>query len=119
MSKRRARPGKPRHAVNVDGRTYRWDSDDDQEMDRLLEEWAERDWLAWIKEHLRFPFQVRRKDDDDNACFTEGVAGRPFRLGSAMTVTGLSRHQDDLDFDGVLVDAVCGKEEGVVPLQDL
>lgn len=120
MSKK-TRAKKPKHSVTVNGYTYRWDSTKDQEMNAIFDAWAERDWLAWLKEHLHFPFQAKRVDDDDDAYFKKGVAGQPFRLGSTMTIVGLSDMNDevDLDFSGVTVDAKHGRRKDAVPLQDL
>ena len=112
---------KPKHSVTINGYTYRWDSDNDEELDAIFFAWADRDWLTWLKEHLHFPFQAKRVDDDDDAYFEKGVAGQPFRLGSTMTIVGLSEMNEDvdLDFDGVIVDAKHGQRTKDVPLQDL
>ena len=120
MSKK-LKPKKPKHSVSVNGYTYRWDSDDDEELDALFEAWGKRDWLAWLKQHLRFPFQAKRVEDDHRAYFEEGVARQPFSIGSTMQIVGLSDFNEDLDldFDGVIVKARDGQEKGEVPLQDL
>ena len=114
---------KPKHSVAVNGYTYRWSSDNVDEQDAIFFAWADRDWLAWLKEHLHFPFQAKRVDDDDDAHFEKGVAGQPFRLESTMTVVGLSKTNRDIDldrdFDGFCVDAVDGSKKASVPLQDL
>ena len=120
MSKK-LRPKKHKHSVCVNGYTYRWDSDDEDEMDAIFEEWGNRDWLAWLRQHLCFPFQAKRVEDDDDAYFEEGVAGKPFRLDSKIEVVALSGINEDidLDFDGVIVEARHEGKKGEVPLQDL
>ena len=109
-------PKPPEHCVTVNGYTFRWDSDDEDEDDAIFEAWENRDWLAWLDEHLRFPFRAQRMEDEEgggpedtdereNAAKT----ALPFRVGSVVTVTGLPAINEDLDqdFDGVLVEAEC------------
>ena len=110
---------KPKHSVAVNGYTFRWDSDDDEELDAIFESWEEREWMAWLKKHLRFPFNVRRVEDGSN--FHGEEEGRPFAVGSRMTVQGISEATEDgdLDFGGVLVEVECNGEKGIIPLQDL
>jgi len=59
------RPERPQHSVTVNGYMYRWDSDDEDEDDAIFEAWESRDWLAWLTEHLRFPFQAQRMEDEE------------------------------------------------------
>lgn len=95
-----------------------WDSDEETEsFDRKMDEWEKRDWGAWLKSALTFPFKAKREDDTDEAFFTD-VAGRdPFRLGHKMDVIGLD---DDEDVDvGFLVNVREGKHAGQAPLADL
>lgn len=56
----------------------------------------------------------------------QGIAGNsrettsPFSVGSIVTVTGfpaINEHMDP-DFEGILAEAECQGEQGVVPLQD-
>ena len=121
-------PRPPKHSVTIDGYTYRWDSDDEDEDDAIFEAWENRDWLAWLKEHLRFPFRAQRMEDEegwgledtDKKRETAAKAASPFRLGSIVTVTGLPAINEDIDqdFEGIVVEAECQGEQGVVPLQD-
>ena len=116
---------RPANSVTVNGYTYRWDSDDEQEDDRIFEIWEERDWLTWLGKHLRFPFQAQRMEDDEDwePEDTDGkreTVAPPFSVGSIVTVTRLPAVNEDIDqdFEGILVDAECQGERGVVPLQD-
>ena len=121
-------PRPPEHCVTVNGYTYRWDSDDDDEDDAIFEAWENRDWLAWLSEHLRFPFRAQRREDEegwgpedtDKERENAAKTALPFRIGSVVTVTGLPAINEDLDpdFEGILVEAECQGEQGVVELQD-
>lgn len=121
-------PRPPKHSVTVDGYTCRWDRDDEDEDDAIFEAWEDRDWMVWLKQHLRFPFQAQRMEDEegwgledtDEKRETAAKTASPFSVGSIVTVTGLSAINEDLDqdFEGVLVEAECQGEHGVVPLQD-
>lgn len=122
-------PRPPKHSVTVDGYTYRWDSDDEDENDAIFEAWENRDWLAWLKQHLRFPFQAQRMEDEEGWEWedldkelreTAAKTTSPFSVGSIVTVTGfpaINEHLDP-DFEGILVEAKCQGEQGVVPLRD-
>ena len=33
--------------------------DDEDAFERKYQEWMERDWIPWLREHLSFPFQVK------------------------------------------------------------
>jgi len=117
------------HCVTVNGYMYRWDSDDADEDTAIFDVWENRAWLAWLKQHLRLPFRAQRMEEEqgwlqDDADEQRGIAAKtasPFSLGSIVTVTGLSMINDDIapDFEGVVVDAECQGEQGVVALQDL
>jgi len=96
---KKLKPKKPKHSVTVNGYTYRWDSDDEDEMDAIFEAWGKRDWLAWLKEHLRFSFQAKRVEDDHRPFFEEGVPRQPFSIGSTMQIVGLSDiNEDSIEF---------------------
>ena len=104
---------------------HRWDlreSDDgylpesDEAFEQKMEEWAARDWPAWLAQHLTFSFQATREEDDDDAYFRAGAAKSPFRLGHTMEVTGLA--EEDVD-RGILAEVREKKRAGCVPLCDL
>ena len=44
-------------------------SDDEDAYDRKYQEWMVRDWIPWLREHLSFPVQVIRMEDEDDAYF--------------------------------------------------
>lgn len=53
-------------------------------FDRKYEEWMKRDWSRWLKASLTFPFAIKRKEDEDDAYFTDVAKHSPFRLGHVM-----------------------------------
>ena len=76
-----------------------------------------RDWIPWLREHLSFPFQVKRMEDEDDAYFTDVAKHKPFRLDHIMEVIGIESEEDDLR--GVIVQVKEVKKKGYVPLCDL
>ncbi len=94
-----------------------WDRDDGEAFESKMEEWEERDWLAWLKNNLSFPFNAKREEDDDEAYFTDVADWEPFRLGHKMEVLGLEPDEDVVV--GLLAKVMEGKHEGYVPLADL
>lgn len=75
--------------------------DDEDAYERKYQEWMERDWMPWLREHLSFPFRVKRMEDEDDAYFTDVAKRNPFRLGHIMEVIGIESEEDDLR--GVIV----------------
>ena len=69
--------------------------DDEDAYERKYQEWMERDWIPWLKEHLSFPFQIERMEDEDDAYFTDVAKHKPFRLGHIMEVIGIESEEDD------------------------
>ena len=63
--------------------------DDEDAYERKYQEWMERDWIPWLREHLSFPFQVKRMEDEDDAYFTDVAKRKPFRLDHIMEVIGI------------------------------
>lgn len=94
-----------------------WDEGNEEFWEEKYQEWEERDWLTWLEANLSFPFEVERKDDQDDAYSSKGVCTEPFRLGHRMKVVGLEEYEDDLY--GVIVKVREGKSTGYVPLADL
>ena len=84
--------------------------------DRIYEEWMKRDWMAWLKSKLTFPFEVERKEDDDDAYFTDVAKFKPFRLGHSMQAIGLEK---EFDRSGILIKVEEGRKIGYVPLCDV
>ena len=84
-------------------------------------DWDGRDWVMWLREQLRLPFEVVRQEDMDDDRYLFGGEPPPehFAIGSQFTVLGISDCDFEPDFHGVLVDVRQGKVDGVVPLQDL
>jgi hypothetical protein len=104
---------------------HRWDLNEgdkgyvpecEEAFEQKLEEWAGRDWPAWLSQHLTFPFAVTREEDDDDAYFAKGAAKAPFRLGHRMEVVGLAEEGVDR---GIMVEVREKKQTGCVPLSDL
>jgi hypothetical protein len=84
--------------------------------DRKFHEWEKRDWMTWLEQNLSFPFTVERKEDDDDAYFTDIATREPFRLGHKMKV--LSIVSEDERY-GINIKVREGRRTGYVPLCDL
>jgi hypothetical protein len=83
---------------------------------RKHQEWAKRDWMTWLSEHLTFPFNVTRKEDEDDAYFEKGTAGAVFRLGHTMKAVEL---ESDFFPLGIVVKVREQRKVGQVPLCDV
>lgn len=82
-----------------------------------ISEWQQRDWPAWLKAHLTFPFEaIRTKDQDAEDGFM--TLRNPFLVGSRLTVVGLADSPMN-DYDGIVVKVQRGSNKGEVPLADL
>ena len=92
-----------------------WDRGSRKLWDRKYAEWEEREWEAWLREHLSFPFEVERKEDEDDAYFTDVADRAPFRLGHVMKAIGLAA----ADGDQVIIKVREGSKIGYVPLYDV
>lgn len=86
-------------------------------LDLKYEEWAARDWFAWLRENLSFPFTATRMEDDDDAYFTDVADREPFRLGHTMQVVSLT--EDDSSRHGITAQVREGGRTDYVPLADL
>jgi len=84
--------------------------------DKKYQEWVERDWIIWLKENLTFPFMAKRKDDEDDAYFTDIAKREPFRLGHTMRVIGLEGQEPR---NGIIVKVSEKRRIGHVSLFDL
>lgn len=82
-----------------------------------MSEWQQRDWPAWLKTHLNFPFEaIRLKDEDaDDGLLT---LRNPFPVGQRLTVLGLADSPMN-DYEGIVVKVQRGANKGTVPLADL
>ena len=69
-----------------------------------------------LTNNLVFPFIVERKEDDDDAYFTDVANREPFRLGHTMKVLELSMEDG---FCGIIVKVCEGRQIGSVPLFDV
>ncbi|MFC1836292.1 calcium-binding protein, partial [Thermodesulfobacteriota bacterium] len=92
-----------------------WDRRNEKLWNKKNEEWKKRDWEEWLNTNLSFPFQVERKNDKEDAYFTDIADREPFRLGHKMTVLGIEMEDD---FYGVIVKVREGRRIGYVPLID-
>ena len=84
--------------------------------DKKYQEWKKRDWGKWLEKNLVFPFIVERKEDEDDAYFTDIAKHVPFRLGHKMKALGLTS-EDDLY--GIIVKVSEKRRVGHVPLCDI
>ena len=98
-----------------------WDRGDEEAFDRKFAEWKKRDWIAWLRKHLTFPFRARREEDMDLDIFAPEELHRknPFPVGCEVEVLGIAEGDFEPDFDGVIVEVRRGKIKGQLPLQDL
>ena len=78
--------------------------------------WENRKWDEWLTKNLRFPFLVKRIDDEDDVIFHEVSENEPFRLGHVMKVVDID-FEDDLY--GIIAKVREGRRTGSVPLIDL
>ena len=90
---------------------------DEAAFNRQYEEWATREWIPWLQSKLSFPFHVERKEDEDDAYFTDVAEREPFRLGHTMNVIAVM--DEEIPFRGVIVKVREGRRAGYVPLCDL
>ena len=101
----------------TDGYDSSWDeSGNEGAWERKYREWKKRDWNAWLKDTLSFPFEVHREQDEDDAYFTDVAKTQPFRLGHVFKVIGIE--YDDA-WTGMIVKAREGRNTGYVPLCDV
>ena len=88
----------------------------EEAWDKKYVEWEKRNWVKWLTENLTFPFMVERKEDDDDAYFTDIAQDEPFRLGHRMNVIALG---SDDDLYGINVKVKENRRIGHVPLCDV
>ncbi len=86
-------------------------------FNKKYENWAKRNWIPWLQDNLSFPFEVKRKEDDDDAYFTDVAKREPFRLGHTMKVIAVL--DEEMPFRGIIVKVREGRKVGYVPLCDL
>jgi hypothetical protein len=104
-----------------------WDRGNEAAWERKYQEWESRDWVAWLKAELKFPFRARRVEDLYLDMFApeELHARNPFPVGCEVEVLGIADGDFDPGFDGVLVEVRgderrgCRQKNGCLPLQDL
>jgi Calcium binding len=103
----------------TEGYDSSWDESGNEEAwERKYREWKNRDWNAWLKDTLSFPFEARREEDEDGAYFTDVVVVKtqPFGLGHVFKVIGIE--YDDA-WTGIIMKAQEGRNTGYVPLCDV
>ncbi len=88
----------------------------EEALDKKYQEWNKRDWRKWLEKNLVFPFIVERKEDEDDAYFTDIAKNAPFRLDHKMKVLKLSL-EDDLY--GIIVRVCESRRVSSVPLCDV
>jgi len=98
-----------------------WDEDengddDEDAFDEIYAQWEKRAWEPWLKEHLNFPFLVKRIEDEGESFFSNVANTNPFTLGHTMEV--LSIENEDEQY-GIILGVKKGKKIGHVPLCDV
>ena len=92
-------------------------SQNEDAYERKYAEWEEREWWKWLRDNLKFPFEVKRMEDNDDAYFFTDVAkSEPFRLGHVMKAIDMEL-EDHLH--GVIIKVREGRRVGHVPLCDV
>jgi Calcium binding len=92
-----------------------WDTDESGDaFDRKCEEWERRDWAAWLRENLSFPFEVKREEDMDENPFDP--SNGPFSVGRRIQAVALD--EEDWRY-GILIRVMTGKKKGCIPLADV
>lgn len=89
---------------------------DEDAFDKIYSEWEKRSWESWLRQNFKFPFLVKRMEDEDDAYFTDTAKLEPFRLGHVMEVIGIEMEDDHY---GVILKVKEGKKRGHVPLCDV
>ena len=55
-----------------------WDLDGNEEaLDKKFSEWGQRSWEDWLQSRLKYPFVVKRIEDEDY--FSTSLSKEPFR----------------------------------------
>lgn len=102
-----------------------WDVEENEEgtlpgnedaFNRMYAAWEKRLWEPWLREKLKFPFQVERMEDEDDAYFSNIAQSQPFRLGHVMEVIDIEREDDHY---GIIVKVKEANRVGHVPLCDV
>ena len=92
-----------------------WDLDENEEAyDNKYSEWEERSWEDWLQSNLKYPFQVKRIEDD--TYFLNSVSNEPFSLGHEMKVVGIDMEDEQY---GIIVKVKEGRRVGAVPMCDV
>lgn len=88
----------------------------EEAFDKICAEWEKRSWEPWLRENLKFPFPVKRMEDEDDAYFSDTAKSEPFRLGHVMEVIDIEVEDDHC---GIIIKVREGKRTGHVPLCDV
>jgi len=89
---------------------------DKDTFDAIYANWLKRSWKSWLRDHLKFPFTVKRGEDDDDAYYTDIVKSEPFRLDHVMEFIDIEM-EDDLY--GIIMKVREGRKFGHVPFCDV
>ena len=96
-----------------------WDleeSEDGDKFDKKYAEWEKRSWESWLRSNLKFPFPVKRMEDEDDAYFTDRAKSVPFELGHEMNAVSIDMEDDHY---GIILKVREGRRIGHVPLCDV
>lgn len=99
-----------------------WDDDDGdiKAFEQKCKQWKSRNWIAWLKANLKFPFQAERMENDmDPFAPNDMRAKSPFPVGCKVEVLGIADDDCDVEFEGVIVEVKGKKRKGCLPLQDM
>lgn len=102
-----------------------WDDDESEDdsiqgseeaFDKIYADWEKRSWEPWLRNKLRFPFSVKRMEDEGEALFSGAVKSDPFSLGCIMEVSDIENEDDHY---GIILKVREGTRVGHVPLCDV
>jgi len=99
-----------------------WDDDngDIKAFERKSRQWKSRNWIAWLKKNLKFPFEAERMEDDLDPFAPDDIKARnPFPVGCKVQVFGIADEDCDVEFEGVIMEVRDRKRKGYIPLQDM
>ena len=91
-----------------------WDEGSEELFDEKYAEWEKRDWESWLNQHLTFPFEVKRVEDEE--FISSRKSEELFGIGHGMDA--LSIEEEDPDY-GVIIKVRESGKTGYVPLCDV
>ena len=92
-----------------------WDEGNEALWDKKYKEWKERDWLDWLEDNLKLPFEVKRMEDMDSNPFAER-SDDPFAVGETFKLLDLD---DEDEMRGVIGKVSKGRKKSFILLAEV